>query len=256
MGGRFAVLSATAALACGTAAAISTAHADSVAAGSAAAADAAKPDGKLTMDVQFTRFTVKGRRMSARATANATLTSGSGERTSTRRSVSFTAAVARSCKILHLRLDQLYLSLLGLNAKLDRVTLDITGRPSGGVLGALFCKLARAVPRISTKKTEHALAAQLRKHRRLARMHFTMYLHRQYAEAPPASAAQTQPVTCPVLNLIVGPLNLELLGLVVDLNRVKLDVTATRGGGKLGDTFCQLSGAPSTTSTTTTPAPA
>jgi hypothetical protein len=56
-----------------------------------------------------------------------------------------------------------------------------------------------------------------------------------------------------VLDLVVGPLNLQLLGLVVDLNRVHLTITATRGSGVLGDTFCKL--ADNTTTTASTAAP-
>ncbi len=44
-----------------------------------------------------------------------------------------------------------------------------------------------------------------------------------------------------MLDLILGPLNLNLLGLVVDLNQVHLTITATPGGGTLGDLFCSLS---------------
>jgi hypothetical protein len=59
--------------------------------------------------------------------------------------------------------------------------------------------------------------------------------------------------TCPVLNLVLGPLHLNLLGLVVDLNQVHLTITATRGGGILGDVFCQLADEhPATTPTTAT----
>lgn len=52
---------------------------------------------------------------------------------------------------------------------------------------------------------------------------------------------------------MLGPLNVQLLGLVVDLNQVHLTITATRGGGILGDVFCQLADEhPATTSTATT----
>ena len=64
------------------------------------------------------------------------------------------------------------------------------------------------------------------------------------------SIARASSATCPVLDPIVGPLNLQLLGLVVDLQKVHLNVTATRGGGALGDLFCKLADN-STTSTTT-----
>jgi hypothetical protein len=64
-----------------------------------------------------------------------------------------------------------------------------------------------------------------------------------------AQAAQAVP-SCRVLNLILGPLDLNLLGLVVELygpNRtapVTLSITSFPGQGVLGDLFCNLSGGP------------
>jgi hypothetical protein len=46
-----------------------------------------------------------------------------------------------------------------------------------------------------------------------------------------------------ILNLVLGPLHLDLLGLVVDLNRVLLDITGQTGQGKLlGNLLCGLAG--------------
>jgi hypothetical protein len=48
---------------------------------------------------------------------------------------------------------------------------------------------------------------------------------------------------CDILNLDLGPLNLDLLGLVVDLSPVSLDVTALPGPGKLlGNLLCAVAG--------------
>ncbi len=47
--------------------------------------------------------------------------------------------------------------------------------------------------------------------------------------------------TCPVLNLTLGPLHLNLLGLVVDLNQVVLTINAVSGGGNLlGNLLCAV----------------
>lgn len=54
-------------------------------------------------------------------------------------------------------------------------------------------------------------------------------------------ANTAQAPVCNVLALTLGPRNLELLGLVVDLDKVNLVVTATPGGGALGNLFCSLS---------------
>ena len=51
-----------------------------------------------------------------------------------------------------------------------------------------------------------------------------------------------QQASCEVLTLILGPLHLELLGLVIDLNRVVLTITADPTGGLLGQLLCALAG--------------
>lgn len=47
-----------------------------------------------------------------------------------------------TCDILHLELGPLDLDLLGLVVHLDKVVLDITADPSGGLLGSLLCAVA------------------------------------------------------------------------------------------------------------------
>ena len=55
------------------------------------------------------------------------------------------------------------------------------------------------------------------------------------------SAAQVG--SCDILSLVLGPLHLDLLGLVVDLNQVVLDITATTGSGDLlGNLLCAITG--------------
>lgn len=49
--------------------------------------------------------------------------------------------------------------------------------------------------------------------------------------------------SCDILDLTLGPLHLDLLGLVVDLNQVELDITAERGPGNLlGNLLCAVTG--------------
>lgn len=48
---------------------------------------------------------------------------------------------------------------------------------------------------------------------------------------------------CDILNLVLGPLHLDLLGLVIDLNRVVLNITGTTGSGDLlGNLLCAITG--------------
>jgi hypothetical protein len=52
-----------------------------------------------------------------------------------------------------------------------------------------------------------------------------------------------EPDVCPILHLELGPLDLNLLGLRVQLNQVVLDVTAIPGPGNLlGNLLCAVAG--------------
>ena len=61
-----------------------------------------------------------------------------------------------------------------------------------------------------------------------------------------ASSSLIQPAaqaSCGILDLVLGPLHLDLLGLVVDLNQVILDITAVTGAGNLlGNLLCAIVG--------------
>jgi hypothetical protein len=59
----------------------------------------------------------------------------------------------------------------------------------------------------------------------------------QTAALPVAAAT----ATCDILHLDLGPLNLNLLGLRVDLSRIVLDITAEAGAGNLlGNLLCSV----------------
>ena len=62
----------------------------------------------------------------------------------------------------------------------------------------------------------------------------------------PATAAAAGDVViqqvCDILHLTLGPLHLDLLGLIIDLNQVQLDITADPAGGLLGSLLCGLAG--------------
>jgi len=58
-----------------------------------------------------------------------------------------------------------------------------------------------------------------------------------------SSTASTSAVSCDVLHLVLGPLDLDLLGLVVHLDKVVLDITAVPGAGALlGNLLCAVVG--------------
>jgi len=58
-----------------------------------------------------------------------------------------------------------------------------------------------------------------------------------------ADATAAAASSCPVLHLLLGPLNLNLLGLNISLNQVVLDITAIPGPGNLlGNLLCDIAG--------------
>jgi hypothetical protein len=186
----------------------------------------------LKVTVAVERFVAAKHHTIAKGIAVARLNDYTGKSTTIKAPVTLQVSRSGSCRILTLTLDKLQLTLLGLNVNLSKVNLTVTGQAHGGVLGSLFCRLARA--RVSSARVSavRALNARLR-HHAIHPLGFTVPL------SPKATTSQTVP--CPVLNLVLGPLHLNLLGLVVDLNQVTLTITATPGGGALGDLFCSLS---------------
>lgn len=61
------------------------------------------------------------------------------------------------------------------------------------------------------------------------------------AAAP--GTVSTQQTGCEILDLVLGPLDLNLLGLVVHLDRVHLNITAVPGAGALlGNLLCAVAG--------------
>ena len=64
----------------------------------------------------------------------------------------------------------------------------------------------------------------------------------QTGVAMPVDLAQTT-ASCQILNLVLGPLDLNLLGLVVHLDTVHLNITAVPGAGNLlGNLLCGIAG--------------
>jgi hypothetical protein len=58
-----------------------------------------------------------------------------------------------------------------------------------------------------------------------------------------SSVKQLAPASCEILNLVLGPLDLDLLGLVIHLDRVVLNITAVPGAGNLlGNLLCAVAG--------------
>ncbi len=200
-----------------------------------------------TMNVQFKvqRFVRVKNGLKAMGEAVATFTPSTGEvKTVTKR---FTARVIvgkrfasaqRICPVLLLQLDQLSLVLLGLHVDLDKVVLTITANSKGGVLGSLFCSLAHS--RVKLLHAAGALTKVAQKSGLASNgLSFGVPVAKQSQQSTSQSSPQA-PAACQVLDLVLGPLHLNLLGLIVDLNKVHLSITADPNGGVLGSLFCSL----------------
>jgi hypothetical protein len=165
--------------------------------------------------------------------------------------LALTVAVAPQCDVLTLHLATLNLELLGVQVQTSTINLDIYAL-HGQVLGNLFCALSHAkvtFPR--TAKAARALNSRL--HGRSLRVFTATQTVRAGATASPSSvwerdATTAAPASCQVLKLVLGPLNLNLLGLVVNLygqthsSPVIITINAIPSEGLLGQLLCGLAG--------------
>jgi hypothetical protein len=199
--------------------------------GTTYAGTAVTPNGKLLVTVDVKRFVATQAGTKAQGTASAKLTGLGQLPTTVTKNVTLAAARGGTCTILTLTLDTLDLKLLGLNVHLDKVVLTVTGQRRGGVLGSLFCSLAGAKAKAARVAAVSRLNTAIRRTGVIRPLRFTVGVHAQTSQAA---------AVCSVLDLVVGPLHLNLLGLVVDLNQVHLTITADPTGGVLGSLFCGL----------------
>ena len=156
------------------------------------------------------------------------------------------AVEGAACPILNLSLGPIDLSLLGLNVNTSRICLDITATPGGGLLGDLLCSIAHLLSG-GTPLADVLAGLSPQQLQRLT-AGLTQILN-QAVFTPLSSSQALQAASCEVLSLALGPLDLSLLGLNVSLDNcaggpVTLDITATPGGGLLGDLLCGLAGNP------------
>ena len=196
---------------------------------------------RLSLSAKITSFRATDKGVVAKGTLTGTLRSGTSVSHQSA-PVSFAVAAARRgarCNVITLRLAPLNLELLGVQVTTSNISLDVYAI-HGRVLGNLFCALARAkvtLPRAA--RAAGALNAHL--HGRPLRVFAA-------SESLPASAAQAQPQSCQVLKLVLGPLHLDLLGLVVDLygkthvNPVVVTINAVPSQGLLGQLLCGVAG--------------
>jgi hypothetical protein len=208
-----------------------------------------------TLDVSFAvnKFVVRGKKLVAVGNVIGTFTSAEGTevvrqpfaspvRKVTIRRIQSAQQVARICDILSLDLAGLRLELLGLIIELDRVVLTIKADSNGGILGSLLCGLAGpgrgGLSTLATPKNAQKLTTVARQSGLAAGPGFTVPVQ------APTQLPPVPPGVCTVLDLVLGPLDLNLLGLMIHLDRVHLRITADPTRGILGSLLCSLAGGP------------
>jgi len=148
-----------------------------------------------------------------------------------------------ACPILDLSLGPIDLTLLGLNVQTSSICLEVTAVPGGGLLGDLLCGVANL---LSPTNPIGTVLAGLPDADRARVLNGLTTILNQVFDRVTSNTANLQ-ATCEILSLSLGPLDLNLLGLRVQLNNcangpVTVDITAIQGGGLLGDLLCGLSG--------------
>ena len=147
------------------------------------------------------------------------------------------------CPILNLEIGALHLNLLGLVVDTSDICLDITAHEGEGLLGDLLCGLSNLLSDglplglflslLNADELEALLGG------------IADLLNEVFALATSPEAVQD--AACDILNLALGPIDLNLLGLQVELDDcddgpVTIDITAVPAGGLLGQLLCGLAG--------------
>ena len=136
------------------------------------------------------------------------------------------------CTILDLELAPIDIDLLGLHVDTSAICLTLTAMEGGGLLGDLLCGLAGDLTLLDDV---------------LAALPDVLNESMAQAQPPQGEPADICDGECEVLDLAIGPVELDLLGLEVYLDNcadgpVQVCVSATEGGGLLGNLLCGLTG--------------
>jgi len=148
----------------------------------------------------------------------------------------------KSCSVLDLELAPIHISLLGLHVDTSSICLTITAQQGQGILGDLLCGLAGAGGILDTITGILNSADFLNS---LSTVLNQALGHAKTAHGQAAGMVCTG--QCTVLDVVLGPLTLKLLGVTVKLNdcsngAVEVCVSATPAEGLLGELLCDLSG--------------
>lgn len=144
------------------------------------------------------------------------------------------------CAILNLELGPIDLALLGLFVNTSEICLEITAFEEGGLLGDLLCDLAGGALLGNLPLVDDVAALESA---------LQSILNARMGGNPTPGHGNNDDVCegeCEILELVLGPLDLTLLGLNVRLDDcndgpVQVCISASRGEGILGDLLCGLS---------------
>jgi len=168
------------------------------------------------------------------------------------------------CTVLNLEIQPISLNLLGLHVDTSAICLNITGDPDEGLLGQLVCGLAGGSLDLGDLIDDlgglgASLNTLLGQVEDLLDGLFDEALTVTDVLGTAVNSAVSNQVTtqqddqgfCDILNLSLGPVDLTLLGLTVELDNcatpagpVTVDVTADPSGGLLGGLLCGLADGP------------
>jgi hypothetical protein len=144
-------------------------------------------------------------------------------------------AADADCPILHLRIDAIHLDLLGLKVDTSNICLDITAHHGEGLLGDLLCGLSNA---LNTPGGLGGFLGGLSGTNLSTLTNGLTDLLNGAVFGPLTSASALSPGATNILHLQLGPVDLNVLGLEVELDNcangpVTLDISAQPGAGNL-----------------------
>lgn len=209
-------------------------------------------------------FAVQNGHLVAHITVHGTVQDATGTHAVSQIVATVPATVTGTCQVLTLTLGPVHLNLLGLVIDLvgpnnGPITLTITAQQGSGLLlGNLVCAIANLLnqggPPGAIAKLLNELIGLLQKVLNGLTSTFAagpnntliqnVAISGTAVATTTATITATAPITtgtCPVLALTLGPLHLNLLGLVIDLSQVNLSITARSGAGNLlGNLVCGI----------------
>jgi len=215
---------------------------------SAPTAAATKAKGSFELSYAIKQFFVRNGKLHVRGEAIAKVKTDSGTRVARKPFQTFVrgkAAAMRTpasllqqqqlCTVLALALGPIHLELLGLIVDTNQIIVLIRADPTGGLLGDLLCDLpvGTAGGVAATSKVAQKLTQAARQSGLASGAVTTAEQEIVTQQLPPGPEG-----ACTVLDLVIAPIHLELLGLIVDTSEIHIRILADPNGGLLGSLLC------------------